>query len=105
MQTVYGKDITFSRPSVGSVSISKAVPGTSQHEISQDGMVIEQVRSRDWLVLVSALVLNGSPVLPRKGDKITVDGKELAVLCMGSDAQWKYTDQSEQIIRIHTREM
>lgn len=106
MQRVQGVDITYQRPSASqSVALSKAVPGRSTHDINQDGMTIEQVKSRDYLVLVSALVLGGSATLPRKGDRIVEGGKTYAVLCMGTEAQWKYTDQSEQVIRIHTREM
>jgi len=106
MQAVQGVDIIYERPSLGqSVVISKAVPGRSQHDIQQDGMVIESVRSRDWLILASKLVLGGQETLPAKGDRIVEGSRVLAILAMGSEAQWKYTDQSELIIRIHTREI
>lgn len=105
-QRIFGVAITYSRPSASqSVAIAKAVPGRSNHDVTQDGVVIEQVKSRDYLVLLSELVLGGASTLPRKGDRITEGGKEYAILCMGTEAQWKYTDQSEQIIRIHTREV
>lgn len=104
MQAVQGVDIIYERPSLGqSVVISKAVPGRSQHDIQQDGMVIESVRSRDWLILASRLVLGGQETLPEKGDRIVEGSRILAILAMGSEAQWKYTDQSELILRIHTR--
>jgi hypothetical protein len=106
MRRIQGIDITYQRPSASqSVAISKAVPGRSNHDIQQDGMVIEQVKSRDYLVLLSDLVLGGAQTLPRKGDRIVEGVKTYAVLCAGTEAQWKYTDQSQQIIRIHTREM
>jgi hypothetical protein len=105
-QAIMGVDITYSRPSASqSVVITKAVPGRSNHDLSQDGMIIEQVKSRDYLILTSALVLGGVQTLPLKGDRITEGSKTYAILAVGVEAQWRYTDQSEQLIRIHTREI
>jgi hypothetical protein len=106
LQVVHGVNITYERPSATqSVALSKVVTGRSDHEITQDGMVIEQVKSRDYLVRVADLVLGGSQTLPRTGDRIQESGKTYAVLTTGTEAQWKYTDPSQVIIRIHTREM
>jgi hypothetical protein len=106
MQSIYGVDVTYQRPSTSqSVTISKAVPGRSEHDVSQDGMVIEQVKSRDFLILASALQLGGAETLPRKGDRIIEGSKTFAILAMGTEAQWKWTDQSQTVLRVHTREM
>lgn len=105
MQLIHGVSITYQRPSTGHSVTLTAPAGRSDHDVSQDGMVIEQVKSRDYLVKLADLVLNGVEVLPIKGDRIVEGSKTYAVLCMGTESQWKYTDPSQQIIRIHTREM
>lgn len=106
MQAFNGRSIVYQRPSLGqSVTITKAVPGRTTHDITQDGMTIEQVKSEDYLVLASELILGGQATLPRKGDKILVEGRTLAVLCVGSEPQYKYWDPNRLVLRIHTKEM
>lgn len=106
MQAMMGVEVTYQRPAASqSVTIAKAVPGRSNHDLTQDGMVIEQVKSRDYLIKCSDLQLGGVQTLPIKGDRIVEGSKTYAVLTMGTEAQWRYTDPSEQTIRVHTREI
>ena len=106
MQAFNGRTIVYERPSLGqSVTISKAVPGRTTHDITQDGMTIEQVKSEDYLILASALVLGGQSALPRKGDRIQVDGRTLAILCVGNEPQYKYFDPNRLVLRVHTKEI
>lgn len=103
-QAVHGVDVTISR-GASSTAISKAVPGRSQHDVTSNGQVVEQVQSRDYLIPVSAYQFGGVATLPQRGDRITEGSKVYAVLAMGSEAQWRYTDQTQLILRIHTKEM
>lgn len=104
LQAVYGVDVTISR-GANSTAITKAVPGRSQHDVTSNGQVVEQVQSRDYLIPVSAYQFGGVVSLPQRGDRITEGSRVYAVLAMGSEAQWRYTDQTQLILRIHTKEM
>ena len=106
LQAVLGIDVTISR-GAASTAISKAVPGRSQHDVTSNGQLVEQVQSRDFLIPVSAYKFNDVVSLPQRGDRITEDstGKVYAILAMGSEAQWRYTDQTELILRVHTKAM
>lgn len=104
LQAVHGVNVTISR-GASSTAISKAVPGRSQHDVTSNGQIVEQVKSRDYLIPVSDYKFGGVVTLPQRGDRITEDGKIYAVLAMGTEAQWRYTDQTQLILRIHTKEM
>lgn len=104
LQAVHGVDVTITR-GASSTAISKAVPGRSQHDVTSNGQIVEQVQSRDYLVPVSAYKFGGVVTLPQRGDRIIEGSKTYAVLAMGSEAQWRYTDQTQQVLRIHTKEM
>lgn len=106
LQTVHNVDIVYSRPKTGhSVNLARVVPGKSAHDVVSDGQLLERVQSRDYLIEVSKLKLNSVNVLPEKGDRIAEGGKTYAVLSMGLEALWKYTDQTRLIIRVHTKEL
>lgn len=106
LQAAMGVDVTISR-GAASTAISKAVPGRSQHDVTSNGQLVEQVQSRDFLILASAYAFDGTVSLPKRGDRVTEDstGKVYAILAMGTEAQWRYTDQTEQILRVHTKAM
>ena len=106
LQAAMGVDVTISR-GAASTAISKAVPGRSQHDVTSNGQLVEQVQSRDFPILASAYAFDGTVSLPKRGDRVTEDstGKVYAILAMGTEAQWRYTDQTELILRVHTKAM
>lgn len=97
-----GSSITYSRPGVGSVTID-AIPGESSHEIERDNTIIDEVRSRDFLVVASDLVIDGSTITPERHDTITEGGETYTVLAVGGEAHWRWTDPTKAMIRIHTK--
>ena len=106
LQSVHNVDIVYSRPKTGhSVNLSRVVPGKTPHDVVSEGQLLERLQSRDYLIEVSKLRLNGANILPEKGDRITEGSKVFAILSNGVDAQWKYTDQTRLIIRVHTKEL
>lgn len=106
LQAVHNVDVTISR-GAASTAVSKAVPGRSQHDVTSNGQLVEQVQSRDFLILASDYKFNDVVSLPQRGDRITEDesGKVYAVLAMGSEAQWRYMDQTRLVLRVHTKAM
>ena len=94
--------VVYNRPGLGSVTID-ATPGETNHEIERNGQVIEQFKSRDYIIQVSDLVIAGSNIEPEIGDYITDGSATYDVLRNGSDAQWVYTSPTRQLMRVHTR--
>lgn len=82
-----------------------AIPGETVHSVERDGQVMDEMKSRDFLILASELVLNGSQTTPARHDVIVEDGKEFHVLAIGPEPQWRYTDPTKAIIRVHTKEV
>lgn len=99
---VSGIPITYTR---GATSLSlTAIPGQTVLEV-ESGDIMIQHKSRDYLILAEELVFGGVAVVPARGDVITDNGKTKSVLAVGGEANWKYTDQSRQVIRVHTKEL
>lgn len=96
--------ITYTRPSTAqSVSLT-ALPGESDHSVERDGETIDEIRSRDFLVLASELKLGGSEVTPARFDTITEGSTTFAVLAINGEPHYRYTDPAKGVIRIHTKE-
>lgn len=104
IRSVHGVAITYTR-GAHSTSISRAVPGSSTHDLTQDGMVIERIHSRDFILLASELKINSVETLPQRGDQITEGSRVFKVLSLAGEAAWKYQDQTQKTIRIHTKEV
>lgn len=81
----------------------KVVQGMTQLSAEQGDGTIIITNSHDFLILASDLVINGSTVLPLRGDTITVSGTVYTVLTYGSDPQYRWMDQERKILRVHTR--
>jgi hypothetical protein len=62
---------------------------------------------RDFLIPAASLVLSGSPVLPKEGDKILhAYGSSLhtfQVLPYANEPQWRWSDPFRKMLRIHTK--
>lgn len=96
-------DITYSDGTY-SVTLSAIVGETRQAVTNVGGAIIEELRTRDYLVLVSELILNSAVVLPGRGDIITESGKNYIVTAEGAEPHYVYSDHGEKILRIHTLE-
>lgn len=103
-RSVHADAITITRPRTGqSVSLS-VVPGSTSHVIESDGMIVNEIRSRDFLVLCDEFILGGVKVTPERGDVITAGTKTFKALASSGEQHWRYTDQTETVIRIFTKE-
>ena len=89
-----------------SVALTAAMGQSVWAAVDAEGTAVEQ-RSVDFLVLASELVLVGTATEPRRDDRIKVavgtKTRVYQVVPGGEDERpWRYTDESEQQIRIHT---
>ncbi|MBI5725253.1 MAG: hypothetical protein HZA50_14940 [Planctomycetes bacterium] len=84
-----------------------ATVGQTLFEIDNGFGVIERVESRDFLVSVSALVLNGVQVEPQPGDIFReASGSKVLVyevMAPGKEPCWRYSDPYRRVSRIHTK--
>lgn len=96
-----GVTITYTR-GASSVEIV-AVPGRSTQSVD-NGDIITELQTRDYLLLASELVIGGAEVTPERGDTVTVGGEVLALLSQNGEPLWRYTDQTRTMLRIHTKE-
>jgi hypothetical protein len=91
-----------------SVEVSATV-GRTVFRIDKGYGVMERVEARDYLVLGSALALNGQSILPNAGDRIReeADGKTFVyeVMAPGGEPCWRWSDPYRQTLRIHTKQV
>lgn len=93
---------------VHQVTIPLAGVAETTYELDDGERVVETWTSRDYLVAVSDLVLNGVPTQPAKGHSITevINGnsKVFTVLAPTGKQVFEYSDRGQTAFRIHTKE-
>ena len=98
--------VTYSR---GTDSVD--VPATFGKKLLKidDGMggIRVEWTDMDFLIPAADLVLNGSPVIPQRGDLIHIteayDTQTFEVLPFGSEPAWRWSDPHQSMLRIHTK--
>lgn len=97
-RAVAGVTVTYTQGST--VLYLKAVRGQTQfsQEAAQGMIVI--TNSDDFIFLASELT-----VTPKMGDTVVCNDETFKVFSMGSDPQWRYTDQEKALIRVHMRKV
>ena len=103
VRTLTGSAITYTRPSTAETVSITAVPGESVKQIERDGEVIDEIHSRDFLVLASELKLAGVEVTPKRFDTITEGATVFSVLAVDNEPHFRYTDHHRTVLRIHTK--
>ena len=103
MRTLAGRSVVYTQ---GATSVTlRCVLGQTQFSAeSGDGMV-SITNVDDFIFIVSELASSGTPIVPRKGDTIVRDGVTYTVFTVGSDAQYRYSDQEKVLIRVHARKV
>jgi hypothetical protein len=88
-----------------SVSLSATVGRTELQLQDASGNVIEW-KSVDFIITAADLILNSAKVQPKRGWRITRpvgSGSEVyEVQSPGNEQPWRWVDQSQVIMRIHT---
>jgi len=84
-----------------------ATIGKTVFETDNGYGILERSESRDFLIRAEDLVLDGVPVLPKRGDRVreAQDAKVYVyeVLAPGSVPEWRYSDPYRRTLRIHTK--
>ena len=101
LQSVMGLIVTVSRGTATTQVV--AVPGDSTHQFSQDGLVTNEVQSRDWLLLAADYKFGGVLTLPQRNDKITSNGVVYSILSNAGEAYFRYSDNLRQVLRVHCK--
>ena len=86
-----------------------ATVGASTFEVRDDYVVVEELRTRDYLFLTADLLLGGIPALPEPGDlikeRLGCEKKVFEVLAPGGEPPWRYSDPWEKTLRVHTKQV
>lgn len=105
-RSIAGVPVTYSR-TAGSVVLT-VTPGRSESEATDDQGSATRVRSRDYLIDAATLVIGGSAVEPRPGDRITegsttAGGSVYEVDNMPGEPCWRWSDTGRTTYRVHTK--
>lgn len=107
IRQVDGRSIVYS-DGTHQVTIPLAAVSETTYEIDDGERVVETWTSRDYLVAVSDLVLNGAPAVPAKGHTITevINGatKVFTVMAPKGKQAFEYSDRGQTTFEIHTKE-
>lgn len=107
LQQFASRPVTYRR-GAAAVVVSATAGRTTGESTDSQGLRI-QTEVRDWLIPTASLVLEGSPVLPERGDRIEEStGREIVVfevVPLGSEPPYRYCDPCRTLLRIHVREM
>lgn len=79
--------------------------GRTTFEVDDGYGLLQKFESRDFLILANDLVLNGSHVLPQRGDRIVENGFTYEVLAPGKEPVFRYSDPYRKTFRIHTKQI
>lgn len=97
---VSGVAVTYTR---GAATLAlTAIPARGEHTLNV-GEVSTIFQTRDYLILADELAFSGAVTLPARGDTITEGGVTRDVLSISGSPGWEYTDQTRQLIRVHTK--
>lgn len=106
------QSVVYSR---GAESVTvQATIGQSSGVVTKEYGVRERWESRDFLILASLLVINGEPIEPRRGDRITetvLDDTDIPVhqliheVLPPSEQEpcWRWSDAHRLRVRVHTK--
>jgi len=84
-------------------AVVPAVVGQTDFDQTNEYGVVTSMTSRDFLIAVSDLLLDGQPIEPARGDRI-VDGEDTyEVMAPGDEPPWRFADPYHQMYRIHTK--
>lgn len=99
------RPVTYQR-GTESVELAATV-GRTVFQVDKGYGVQERHEARDYLVLAQDLVLGGTPVLPKAGDRVReIDGGKAfvyEVMAPGNEPTWRYSDPYRRTLRIHTK--
>jgi len=101
-----GVTVTYTRGS-SSLSNLEAIPTEERYSVPDEQGILQEIHSRDYLVKASELIIGGSAIEPRVGDRIveTIGTVSMTFEVFPIDGQrcFRYRDASRGTLRIHTK--
>jgi hypothetical protein len=99
------QNVQYSR---GSASATVAARfGRSVFEVAKSDGTFHQTDSRDFIITVADLILDGSAATPVAGDRISYETGGKTIVCevmpFGSEPPWRYADEYRVSYRIHSK--
>lgn len=104
-RTLYAASPVQYQRAASSASL-KATKGRTEMEFLESGGMSALFQSDDFIVRKVDLELDGEPVQPQPGDRVTVDGADGVYEVVQNPATrkcWRWADAFETAYRIHTR--
>lgn len=98
--------VEYLRPGVGSTELV-AMRGRTEADVETPDGAVQTVRSVDWLLSPSALVLESEPTTPLAGDLVR-ETRAMEVLTyevtpLGGQAAYRHAGGARETLRVHTR--
>ena len=98
--------VTYTRGGV-SASVAAMVGLSTWESVDAGGGILERVETRDYIIRVADLRLDGTAVEPAAGDRIAESiGSQTVtyeVMAPADEQPWRYADGYAQQYRIHTK--
>lgn len=80
-----------------------ATVGRTVFRIEDEYRRIIRYESRDYLISVADLIIDGTAIQPESGDQIIENGFIYEVMAPANEPEWRYSDSCREIFRIHTK--
>jgi hypothetical protein len=105
MKATNGVEVTYTRGE-DAVELT-AWPGRTVFKRNMQEAAAILFGERDYLMAAAELVIGGSMVTPKKGDRITetIDGQLVTfeVQAPSDEPVWRYSDKTRMVLRIHCK--
>lgn len=104
LEAVSGQTIKYRRSGADTGDITATPARRTSEDYGSDGALIVST-NHDWIIDKSKLVIDSVAIDPQPGDLIvTADGQTFVVVPDEAENCWRWTDQFQQRIRVHTIE-
>lgn len=80
-----------------------ALPGDQTHLFTQDGVVTNEVRTRDFLFLASEYDFGTGAVEPQRNDTLVCGGATYKALADAGEIYFRYCDPYHVVLRLHCK--
>jgi hypothetical protein len=94
-------EVIYSRGAASSTVL--ATHGRSSYDMTDSAGLILRYQLDDWLIDVADLVLDGTPIVPTKGDRVTDGDRTFEVHPPPGQTVYRYTDGQRLVYRIHSQ--
>lgn len=95
-------DVVYQRAAGGSPLTIKATRGREIGDQVVEAELTANSNQTDWIVRKSDLLVVGVFVEPKRLDTVTVDSQVWEVAEIAGEPCWRYSDEFENAVRIHT---